>query len=107
MRKAQDRWLGETHAMNQERRHRPEAIGGEHERREQRRGVHTRTSEVALSSPRIMASSPVIRVAAAAAFAGSDERDGSIYSSPVLGRPGGNVTGLAFDVSPEVRNVHL
>ena len=33
------------------------------------RGVHTRTSEVALSSPRIMASSPVIRVAAAAAFA--------------------------------------
>ena len=45
------------------------------------RGVHTRSSEVALSSPRIMASSAVIRVAAAAAFACSAEREGSISTS--------------------------
>ena len=64
MRSAPDRGLGEPHAVNRERRHRREAIGGEHERgsggpHEQGRRVHTRTRAVARSSPRTIASSPV------------------------------------------------
>ena len=79
--------VGEPHSVNQEWRHRRKAIGSEHERgpegpHEQGRRVHTRTSIVARLSPRIMASSPVIGVAAAdAALARTSVRDGSISIS--------------------------